>query len=41
MVPMPTPAPTSAIEARPAPINFAADGSMSLSLENWLDGGDG
>jgi hypothetical protein len=28
---MPTPAPTSAIEARPAPINFAAEGSI-LSL---------
>jgi hypothetical protein len=27
---MPTPAPTSAIEARPAPINFAAEGSMYL-----------
>jgi hypothetical protein len=26
---MPTPAPTSAIEARPAPINFAAAGSIS------------
>src|SRR5678816_4026946 len=26
---MPTPAPTSAIEARPAPINFAAEGSIT------------
>jgi hypothetical protein len=33
---MPTPAPTSAIEARPAPINFAADGSISLSFETML-----
>jgi hypothetical protein len=30
---MPTPAPTSAIEASPAPINFAAEGSMSSLLK--------
>jgi hypothetical protein len=35
---MPTPAPTNAIEARPAPINFAAEGSI-VSLP-WEDVGD-
>src|SRR5262245_55563279 len=36
IAPMPTPAPTSAIEASPAPINFAADGSMSSLLRTML-----